>query len=627
MKRIFFLLLTMLSAGIIFHAEAQDITIEDLQKIAIIDQKVMMPMRDGIRLSTDIYRPKTDKPVCVIFERTPYNFNAYRDGKLNTGKFKKIHDIVSRGYAFVMQNERGRYYSEGEWDILGVPLTDGYDAFSWMTDQPWCNGKIGTLGCSSTAEWQMGVASLDHPSHAAVVPMGFGAGVGRIGEYYEQGNWYRGGALQLLFTNWLAWVQHDPYRPRPPAGMKQDDLLRIQQFYDLEPDKFEIDWSEAFWHLPVSDMLPALHTPEGIWSEMMPRKPNDPKWYEGGLYHDDMPFGTPGFWFISWYDIASSPNIALVNHLKNNIKDPEIANNQYMVISPSRHCGYWGDKKDMTIGERYVGDPSLDYDSLIYSWFDQWLKEDGSNFTENLPYVQYYTMGLNKWQSADTWPPENTEMVTYYLNSNGKANTLNGDGTLSLKSPGRKNNPDTFLYDPMNPVMSYGGNFCCYGNAIDVGSFDQQEKELRQDILIYSTDVLEEGIEVSGFIETKLYVSSDAKDTDFTVKLLDVYPDGRAYNLDETIQRVRYREGYDKEVFMEPGKVYEVDLTPLSTSNYFDKGHRVRIEVSSSNFPRFDRNLNTGGNNYDESEGVKANNTIHHSKNYPSVIRLPIARK
>ena len=176
----------------------------------------------------------------------------------------------------------------------------------------------------------------------------------------------------------------------------------------------------------------------------------------------------------------------------------------------------------------------------------------------------------------------------------------------------------------MKPVPSYGGNVCCTGNAIKGGAFDQQQMETRNDILIYSTDILEEGIEVSGFIEAKLYVSSDAKDTDFTIKLIDVYPDGTAYNLDETIQRVRYREGYDKEVFMENGKVYQLDLTPMSTSNFFKKGHRIRIEISSSNFPRFARNLNTGGNNYDEIESVIAHNKIHHSSNYTSQIRLPI---
>ncbi len=178
----------------------------------------------------------------------------------------------------------------------------------------------------------------------------------------------------------------------------------------------------------------------------------------------------------------------------------------------------------------------------------------------------------------------------------------------------------------MDPVPSYGGNVCCTGNAVKGGAFDQQTMEQREDILVYTSAPLEEGVELSGFIEATLYVSSDAKDTDFSLKLIDVYPDGRAYNLDETIQRARYREGYDKEVFMEEGAVYELELSPLATSNYFEKGHHIRIEISSSNFPRFARNLNTGGNNYDESEGVVAHNKVHHSKKYPSQIRLPLLK-
>ncbi|WP_273566821.1 CocE/NonD family hydrolase [Maribacter halichondriae] len=194
-------------------------------------------------------------------------------------------------------------------------------------------------------------------------------------------------------------------------------------------------------------------------------------------------------------------------------------------------------------------------------------------------------------------------MTTYYLNSDGKANSLYGDGKLTTSKPKKSESSDAFTYDPMNPVYSYGGNVCCTGNAVKGGAFDQRQMETRQDILVYTSEPLQNGVEISGFIESTLYVSSDAKDTDFTIKLIDVYPDGTAYNLDETIQRVRYREGYDKEVFMENGKVYKVDLTPMSTSNYFEKGHRIRIEVSSSNFPRFARNLNTGGKNYDEKEG------------------------
>ena len=218
-------------------------------------------------------------------------------------------------------------------------------------------------------------------------------------------------------------------------------------------------------------------------------------------------------------------------------------------------------------------------------------------------------------------------MITYYLNSGGAANSLYGDGVLTIRGPGPEDNADSFTYYPMNPVLSYGGNVCCTGNAVDAGSFDQRRMEARQDILVYTTEPLQEGIEVSGVIDVTLYVSSNVKDTDFSVKLVDVYPDGRAYNLDETILRARYREGYDRQVFMERGQVYELHVSPMSTSNYFDAGHSIRIEVSSSNFPRFTRNLNTGGDNYDETEGVVAHNTVHHSRRYPSHIRIPVVRK
>lgn len=612
--------------GSTWQVSAQSV-LEELEAIAIVDQKVMMPMRDGIRLATDIYRPKTDQPVPVIFSRTPYNFNSWGDGEQRTRTAQRALAAVKRGYAYVVQNERGRYYSEGQWDILGVPLTDGYDAFTWMKDQKWSNGKIGTLGCSSTAEWQMAVAALDHPSHAAMVPQGYGAGVGRVGDFYEQGNWYRGGAQQMLFTSWLYGVEHDKFKPRIPAGATQEDLIRISRFYDLAPENPAVDMSDALAHLPVSEILTNIGGKKEIYDKMIKRKPNDPGWYEGGLYHDDMGFGVPSFWFTSWYDVSISPNLALFNHVRNNIEDKAVSDNQYLVIAPTLHCAYTRATENTIVGERSVGDARLNYDEQIYAWFDMWLKGEKNDFKEKTPRVQYYTMGSNEWQAAEQWPPKAAEMTTFYLSSNGKANSLYGDGQLLRAQPKGQQPADQFVYDPMNPVKSYGGNVCCTGNAVRGGAYDQQVMETRNDILVYTSDVLEEGVEITGSIESTLYVSSDAKDTDFTIKLIDVYPDGKAYNLDETIQRVRYREGYEKEVFMKKGEVYKVDLTPMSTSNYFAKGHRIRIEVSSSNFPRFTRNLNTGGNNFDEKEGVVATNQIHHSAKYPSQIKLPMMKK
>jgi len=626
MKKTAFLIKTILFISF-FTVYSQENIRKQLEEIAIIDEKVMMPMRDGIRLSTNIYRPKTNDKVPVIFSRTPYNFNSWGDGKERTRALQSALQMVEKGYAYVVQNERGRYFSEGEWDILGVPLTDGYDAFTWLSNQTWSNGKIGTIGCSSTAEWQMAVASLDHPAHAAMVPQGFGAGVGRVGQYFEQGNWYRGGVEQLLFASWLYGVEQDKFKPRIPAGASQEDLIRISRFYDLAPENPPVNWAEAFQHLPLKDLLKNVSGKKEIFDKMIVRKPNDEDWYKGGLYHDDMGFGVPSFWFVSWYDVATSPNLELFNHVRNNAESKSVRENQYLVISPTLHCGFKRAKENTIVGELSVGDARLNYDEQISLWFDHFLKGEKNNFENKIPRVQYYTMGINKWQQSETWPPKGVTYQTYFLGSKGNAQTMYGNGTLSLSKNSKPEGKDSFVYDPMNPVKSYGGGVCCTGNAVQGGSFDQRIMETRADILVYTSQPLEEGIEVSGFIEAHLYVSSDVKDTDFTVKIIDVYPDGRAYNLDETIQRARYRDGYDKEIFMDKGKVYKVSLSPMSTSNYFKKGHRIRIEVSSSNFPRFARNLNTGGNNYDEKTGVIATNNIHYSENYPSQIRIPVISK
>jgi len=298
------------------------------------------------------------------------------------------------------------------------------------------------------------------------------------------------------------------------------------------------------------------------------------------------------------------------------------------VIAPTLHCSYKRASENTVVGERNMGDARLDYDSMTYGWFDHFLKGEDNHILENLPKVRYYTMGINKWQTSDTWPPKGAQPMTFFLSSGGKANRLDGDGALTMAAPA-EDRPDNFTYDPMNPVSSYGGNVCCTGNAVAGGAFDQRKmEETRSDILVYTTEPLKEGIEVSGPIEVTLYVSSDAKDTDFTVKVIDVYPNGPAYNLDETIQRLRYRDGYDKPLaWMESGKVYKVVLQPMTTSNYFEAGHRIRIEVSSSNFPRFDRNMNTGGNNYDEVQGVVAHNAVHHSKQYPSQLTVSVVVK
>jgi uncharacterized protein len=608
---------------------------KELQSIAIVERKLMVPMRDGKRMATDVYRPKdASKKYPTVFVRTPYNFNFWDVRNGAPRDMSNELEAVKRGYAFVQMNERGHFFSEGNYDILGAPLSDGDDAFTWIAKQPWSNGKVGTIGCSSTAEWQLAVAALGNPAYAAMIPQGFGAGVGRVSPYYEQGNWYRGGAFQMLFAAWI-YGQQNQVRPMFPPNTSQEDLIRASRMFDLAPQMPPVDWSKALRHLPVKDIIKAVGGPLGIFADPMPvdtggamiqREPNDPAWYKGGLWHDSMTINVPGFWFMSWYDVSVGPNLAAYNHVRKTAR-PEIADQQYAVIAPTLHCAYKRATENTIVGERSVGDARLNYDELTWAWFDHFLKGEKNGVLQTMPKVRYYTMGINKWQSSDTWPPRGAQAMSFFLSSGGKANTLNGDGALT-NSPPATDSPDRFEYDPMNPAPSRGGNVCCTGNAVAGGAFDQRKIEERPDILVYSTEPLKEGIEVSGPIEVTLYVSSDAKDTDFTVKLIDVYPDGRAYNLDETIQRMRYRNGYDKPlVWMETGKVYKASLQPMTTSNYFEAGHRIRLEVSSSNFPRFDRNLNTGGKNYDESQGVVARNAVHHSKQYPSEIKIMVVKK
>ena len=612
-------------------------TEKELESIAIIERKVMVAMRDGKRMQADIYRPKDEsKKYPIIFVRTPYNFN-YWDVELAAPRdMTPILDAVKRGYAYIEMNERGRYFSEGDYDILGVPLTDSDDELDWMGGLPWSADKVGLIGCSSTAEWQLNVASRGNKALTTIVPESFGAGVGRVGPYYEQGNFFRGGAVQMLMGVWLydyGLLTNDA-KPNFPAGTSHEALLTAAKSYDLSSHPPTIDWEKALQHLPENDIIAAVGGPHGIWADTTPsgqpgmitRPPNHPAWYKGGLWNDSMRINIPGLWMMTWYDISTGPNLAAYNYVRSTAS-AEVANEQYAIIAPMPHCSYKRAAEHTMVGERDLGDARLDYDAITYGWFDHFLKGEDNGFLTKNPRVRYYTMGLNQWQSSDTWPPAEAKPVTFYLTSSGHANSLDGDGALAT-APQTKETADRFVYDPMNPVPTRGGGFCCMGSDYKPGAIDQRPLEARDDVLVYSTGPLKDGLEVTGPVDVSLYVSSDAKDTDFTVKLIEVLPDGTAFNIDDNIQRVRYREGYDKPpVFMEKDKVYKVTFQPMETSNYFAPGHELRIEISSSNFPRFDRNLNTGGNNYDESRGVVAHNQVHHSAQYPSSVRLSVVKK
>ncbi len=614
------------------HRTPDPVRRADLHRLAEVDRMVMVPMRDGVRLATEIYRPRNAQgPVPAVFWRTPYNFSPLPEPNLErpSALLKFGLDAIERGYAFVVQNERGKFFSEGDWEILGRPRTDGYDALTWIADQPWSSGKVATLGCSSTAEWQMGLAAMRHPAHAAAVPMGQGAGIGRMGPFHEQGNFYRGGALQLPMAVWL-FGEQNTQRPTFPPGTSREDLERLATYFDLAAKMPAVDWKQALWHLPIQTLIESVGGPKGIFGEFAARMPDDGGWYEGGLYHDDEPFGVPALWANSWYDLSVSPNLALYGHVRENA-DPEVRDHQYMVIAPSLHCNMYRLTDPLVVGERDFGDTDFGFDEMLWSFLDRFTKletngPEANGFEDRYARVRYFLMGEDRWDNAADWPPAGVESMTLYLDSGGSANSAAGDGRLTADSGEGGADGDRFVYDPGSPVPTRGGAFCCMGDH-EPGAFDQRGIEARADVLVYTTEPFQEPLAVVGSIDVVLHVSSDAPDTDFTVKLVDVHPDGRAFNLDDTILRMRYREGFDRHVSMEPGEVYEVNLGPLATANVFGAGHRLRIEVSSSNFPRYDRNLNTGGNNYDESEWRVARNAVHHSAEHPSRIVLPVLER
>ena len=586
-----------------------------------------IPMRDGVRLDAEIYLPKTgNAPYPVILIRSPYP----------SDKLLQPHEtyeaFLEGGYALVYQYERGRYWSEGEHEYLARAADDGYDTVDWVAKQEWSNGRVGTIGCSSTAENQLRLMSAAHPAHRAAIAQAPGAGIGNIGPYYEQGNTFRGGAPQLLFASWYhnyIWYSGagDP-RPQYPADMSQEDRVRVSKYFKLEPnfgwgvDRPDFDYAKYYSHLPVGDLNIAAEGPRTDWDRFVRRSPNPEEWKDIHLSNEGDTFGVPALWVFSWYDVSVAPNVALYNYAREHTSTDRAKGNQHMIIGPMPHCQFGKESRKTVVGDRDLGDARYEYVARYVEWFDRWLKEEKNGATKQDP-VRWYQMGANKWRTAETFPPARTEYRDFYLESGGAANSLYGDGTLVEESP-PKAASDGFVYDPLRPVQTHGGGACCMGDIKATGAYDQSTLEMRSDILVYTSPALESDLEVAGFVEVELFVSSDAKDTDFTVKLIDVYPDGTAYNLDDNIFRARYRKGYDQKVLMEAGEVYRLQLPPMITANTFKAGHRLRVEVSSSNFPRYDRNLNTGGNNFDEKVPVVARNRIHHGPDHPSRIRIPV---
>jgi putative CocE/NonD family hydrolase len=559
-----------------------------------VERNVAMKTRDGIVLHADIYRPGGEGNFPVLLQRTPYN-------KDNSAQFG--YTAAARGFMVVVQDVRGRYKSEGEWYPFKHEIEDGFDTVEWAAGLPRSNGKVGMFGGSYVGATQM-LAAVSHPPHlAGICP------VVTASNYHE--NWtYQGGAFEQWFNeSWTSGLAQDTLNRAAVAGSNAvvgSTVLPLKQYplFNLR-----IGTDPATW---TGKLAP-------YFLDWLDHPTYDSYWKQWSIEEQYASIQVPALTVAAWYDIFQGGSLKNFVGLKAHGGSDAARTGQRLLITIGGHAG--GGRK---IGAVDFGPDAAEFDedAVTLNWYDYLLQGKQNEFATEKP-VKIFVMGENKWRHEDTWPLERARETRYFLHSAGKANGAAGNGSLSTDAAA-SDAVDSYTYDPANPVPTVGGPLCCDSVHLAAGPRDQAEVEQRDDVLIYSTPPLDHDTEVTGPVTLDLYAKSAAVDTDFTAKLVDVWPNGFAQNLTEGILRARYREGTSEAKPIVPGKVYEYKIDLWSTGNVFLKGHKIRLEVSSSNFPRFDRNLNTGKDASSSAAFVKAVNTVYHDREHPSALMLPI---
>jgi uncharacterized protein len=570
-----------------------------------IDRNVPMETQDGTVLRADIYRPDDKQKRPSILNRTPYNkvLVAERDSILL--------NVIQAGYAFVFQDIRGRYASEGNYDggdtFLRQEGPDGRDAVEWVAGQPWCDGNVGTYGGSYMARVQWLLAKEKVPHLKAMAPS-----ISSNTPAPQATLWY--GVIALIMgASSAATVGMDI---ADKLGKQGKDVSHIQQLLSQVVSNPE----EALNYLPLKDM-PHFNYPgvkevwynRGLQSLPPPETAPDIIW-------DYEKVAVPCLHQSGWYDFNERGTLENYRSMKEKGGSPLARKAQHLLLGPWMHG-----QMTSTLGEINFS-PLADFQgagvaNYNISFFNKYLR----GMDINLPAVRYFVMGRNTWYNAEDWPLPQTIWQRYFLHSQGRANSSDGNGLLSRNEPG--NEPfDTFIYDPHSPVRTTGGAWAA-GNGFVSGPLDQSHIERRSDVLCYTTPELKEDLEVTGPLVLHLFATTSARDTDFTAKLVDIYPDGHCYNVADGIIRARFRKSVFSPEQLNPGEVYEYTINLVATSQLFRRGHRLRIDVSSSNFPAFDRNMNTGNPIGEDARGIQATQSIFHQRQYPSFIDLPVIGK
>jgi putative CocE/NonD family hydrolase len=586
----------------------------------VVQKDIRVPVRDGTRLALDLYLPAQDgNPLPgrypTLLARTPYNKN---------GSSAEARWFATRGYAVVVNDVRGRYASEGRWRMLVDDPDDGYDIVQWIGKQPWCNGKVGTFGTSYVGGTQHALACAQPPYLGCMIPVDSVSNTGIAGIRHS-------GAFELRFMNWIFTIG----APNARAALADPGLkAALEQNGKLMPQHLR--------HLPIRpNTTPLKQVPEyESWLvEAMRHGDDDAFWKQPGysvVDNVERYADVPVYHVTGWYDSWCRQNVLNWRALSKAKKSP-----QKLIIGPWTH----GSQARNYAGEiEFPPEAALAFNAWRLRWFEHWLN-GADNGVEKEPQVKLFIMGGGDgrkseagrlrhgghWRDEQAFPLARTQFTPYYLKP---------DGTLNRERPNAV--PVTFRFDPQRPVPTIGGNLSSVGGLLDAGGFDQRTRKEtlfateqlplseRRDVLVYQTEPLAENLEVTGPVVVNLYVSSTAVDTDFTAKLIDVYPRSPDYplgfdlNIGDSITRMRYRNSLEKAELMEPGKVYHVAIHLYPTANVFAKGHRIRLDVSSSNFPRFDVNPNTGAPLQQHRRMVPADNTVYHDGQRASHVVLPV---
>jgi putative CocE/NonD family hydrolase len=556
-------------------------------------------MRDGTILVADVYLPVASGNFPVLLMRLPYNKDVAQ-----TYVYGSPGWYASQCYVVAIQDVRGTYASTGDFYPFRNEITDGYDAVEWAAGLPESNGKVGMYGFSYVGATQW-LAAMSAPPHLAAI-----APAMTSSDYFD--GWaYQGGAFSLAFDE--SW----PVGDLAPVAARRSGVETILD--KLNQAKAEI--TATYKYLPIADypwLFPDKPAIAGYFYDWVRHPTWDDYWKQWSprLHYTNVK--VPALNLEGWYDVFLNGGIENFMGMRKQGGSPAARAGQQLVIGPYVHLPW-----ERKAGQLDFG-PEADnrFNERQLRWFDYWLKGK-PNGAEHDPPVQVFVMGANTWRDAADWPIPGTQFTTFYLHSYGEANSSGGNGWLDRRRPDLEA-ADRYVYDPSDPVPSKGGHSCCREPLAPVGPYDQSEIEKRADVMVYSTPPLERLVEVTGPITLTLYASSSAEDTDWTAKLVDVYPDGRAINLNNGILRARYRYSLERTVLLTPDKVYRYTINIWPTSNLFGVGHRIRLEVSSSNFPHYSRNQNTGDAFGLTAQMTTAAQAIFHNRRYPSALILPI---